>query len=101
MLTRLFGNQHQVGLAVGRAQREVAGVPAHHLDDRDAAMAFGRGSHALHAAGRDEHGRGIAGRDVVDHLLQIDHGSRTADACSGSRAPSSQGSRTHSSTSFR
>ena len=83
---RMLGNQHQVGLPVGRAQRDEARVPAHHFDDRDAAMAFGRGPHALDAAGRHEHGRGIAGRDVVDHLLQIDRGRGRGRIGSDSRA---------------
>ena len=73
-----FGNQHDVGLAVGRAQGEVAGVPAHDLDDGDAAVALGRGADALHAAGRDEHGRGEARRDVVDHLIEVEPAPRRA-----------------------
>ena len=74
---RLLRYQHQVGLPVRRTQRQEPRLPAHHLHDRDTAMTFGRGPHALHAAGRNEDCRGVAGRDVIDHLLQIDHGART------------------------
>ena len=72
MSTRMLRNQHQIGLSVGGAQGQISRDAAHHFDDRDAPMAFGRGPHALDAAGRHEHGRGVAGRDVVDHLFQID-----------------------------
>ena len=46
---RRLGHEDDVGLAVGGAQGEVAGVPAHHLDDGDPAMALGRGADPLHA----------------------------------------------------
>ncbi len=72
----MLRHQHDVGLAIGRAQGDIARMPAHHFDDGDAAMAFGRGADALDAAGRDEHRRGIAGRDIIDHLLHVELGSR-------------------------
>ena len=59
---RMLGHEDDVGLAVGRAERDVAGVPAHDLDDGDAAMAFGGGADALDALRGDEDGRGVAGR---------------------------------------
>ena len=46
---RMLGHQDDVRLAVGGAERDVAGVPAHHLDDGDAAVAFGGGADALDA----------------------------------------------------
>ena len=61
--------------AIGTAQSEVAGVPTHDLDDGNAAMTFGRGADALHAACRDVHGRREAGRHVVNHLMEVETGS--------------------------
>jgi hypothetical protein len=46
---RDFRNQDDVRLAVGRAQRDVAGMPPHDLDDGDAPVAFRRGADALDA----------------------------------------------------
>ena len=73
---RMLGHEDDVGLAVGGAERDVAGVPAHHLDDGDAAMALGGRANALDALRRDEHRRGVAGRDVVDHLIEVEDGAR-------------------------
>ena len=82
---RMLGHQDDVRLAVGRAERDVAGVPAHHFDDGDAAVAFRGGADALDALRGHEHGRGVAGRDVVDDLVEIEDGARRACACSDSR----------------
>ena len=75
---RDLGDQDDVGLAVGRAEGDVAGVPAHDLDDGDAAVALGRGADALHALDGDEHGRGVARGHVVDHALELEAGPRAA-----------------------
>ena len=58
-------------------ERDVAGVPAHDFDDRDAAMALGGGADAFDALRRDEHRRGIAGRGVVDDVIEIEDGVAT------------------------
>src|SRR5580698_2065669 len=39
---RMFGNENNVGAAVGGAERKKAGVASHDLNDGNAAMAFGR-----------------------------------------------------------
>ena len=97
----MFGNENDVRLAVGRAERDVAGMPAHDFDDGDAAMAFRRRADALHAAGGDKHRRGIAGRDVIDDLVQIENRVWTPRACSGNRALAAASlTRTHSSGSL-
>ena len=83
---RMLGDQDDVRLPVGRAERDVAGVPAHDFDDGDAAMAFGGGADALDALRGDQDRRGVAGRRVVDDLIEIEDGARRACACSGSRA---------------
>src|SRR5437667_8858042 len=72
----MFGHQHEVRLAVGGAEGDVAGVPAHQLDDGDAAVALSRGANALYAGCRDEHRRGETRRYIVDHLLEIEAMSR-------------------------
>jgi hypothetical protein len=69
---RRFGHQRDVRLAEGRAERDVAGLPAHHLDDRDAAVALGGGADAADALGRDVDRGGVAGRDVVDDPLEVE-----------------------------
>ena len=63
---RVLGHEHDVRPAVRGAEGDVAGVAAHDLDDGDAAVALRRRADALDAAGGDEDGRGVAGRDVVD-----------------------------------
>ena len=68
---RRLGNQHNVGLAIRRAEREIAGVPAHYFDDGDATMALGRRANPLHARGRHIDRRGITGSDVVDQLRSV------------------------------
>ena len=70
----MLGDQDDVRLAVGGAERDVAGVPAHDLDDGDAAMAFRRGADALDALRGHEDRRGVAGRGVVDDLIEIEDG---------------------------
>ena len=80
---RVLGNQNDVGLAVGRAERDVAGMPAHHFDDGDAPMAFRRGADALDALRGHEHRRGVAGRDVVDDLVEVEDGVATPCVCNG------------------
>ena len=67
---RMLGHQNDVRLPVGRAERDVAGVPAHHFDDGDATVAFRGGADALDALRGDEHRRRVAGRDVVDDLFR-------------------------------
>ena len=57
-----LGDEDDVGLAVGGAQRDHAAVAAHHLDDRDPAVALGRGPDPLDAQRRDVDRRGVAGR---------------------------------------
>ena len=47
-------------------------MPAHDLDDGDTAMALGGGADALHAPGGDKNCRGKTGRDVVDHVFQVE-----------------------------
>ena len=59
---RMLGHEDDVGLAVGGAERDVAGVPAHDLDDGDAPMALGGRADALDALRRHEDRGGIAGR---------------------------------------
>ena len=52
------GNQDDVRLSVGGAERDVAGVAPHHFDDRDAPVAFGGGADALDALrGHEDRGR--------------------------------------------
>ena len=69
---RRFGDEHDVGLAVRRSQRQVARMPAHDFDDGDPPMAFGRGADALHAPGRNEDGRRKPRRHIVDHLVEVE-----------------------------
>ena len=83
---RVLGDQDDVRLPVGRAERDVAGVPPHDFDDGDAAVAFGGGPDALDALRGDQDRRGITGRRVVDDLIEIEDGVATPCACSGSRA---------------
>ena len=67
-----LGHEDDVGLAVGGAQGDHAAVAAHHLDDGDPPVALGRGPDPLDARRRDVHGRGVAGRHVVDHLVEAE-----------------------------
>jgi hypothetical protein len=63
-------HQNNVRLAVGGAQRDVARMAPHDLDDGDAAVALRRGADAFHARSGDKDGGGIAGRGVIDDLVQ-------------------------------
>ncbi len=72
----VLGDEDDVGLAVGGAEGDVAGMPAHHLDDGDAPMALGGGADAAHALGGDEHRRRVAGGRVVDEALEVERGAR-------------------------
>ena len=74
----MLGDQDDVRLPVGGAERDVAGVPAHDFDDGDAAVAFGGGPDALDALRGHQDGRGIPGRGVVDDVIEIEDGIRTA-----------------------
>ena len=67
---RDFRNQNDVRLAVGRAKRDVTGMPSHDFDDGDAAMAFRRRADAFNAAGGNKNGGRVAGRDVIDDVIQ-------------------------------
>jgi hypothetical protein len=60
------------GLSVGGAERDVARVAPHHLDDRDAAMALRRRPYPLDAGGGHEHGRRVARRHVVHDLREVE-----------------------------
>ena len=71
---RVLGNQDDVRLPVRRAERDVAGVPAHHFDDGDAAVAFGGGPDALDALRGHQDGRGITRCGVVDDVIEIEGG---------------------------
>ncbi len=71
-LDRGLGDENDIGLAVGRAQRDHAAVAAHHLDDGDPAMAFGRGPDPLDAERGDEHGGREARRDEVHHVVEAE-----------------------------
>ncbi len=69
---RVLRNQDDVRLPVRCPERDVARVPPHHFDDRDAAMAFSGGPDALDALRGHQHRRGIARRSVVDDLIEIE-----------------------------
>ena len=71
-IDRRLGHEDDVGLAVGRRQRDHPAVAAHDLDDRDPAMALGRRPYALDARRRDVDGRRVAGRHVVHHLVEAE-----------------------------
>ena len=71
-IERMFRDQDNVWLAIRRTQSNVAGPPAHDFNDGDTAMAFRCGADALHALRRNQHCRGIAGRGVVDDLVQAE-----------------------------
>ena len=71
---RVFRDQDDVRLPVGGAERDIAGVPPHHLDDGNAAVAFGRGPDALDALRGHQDRGGITRRGVVDDLIQIEDG---------------------------
>ena len=90
-----LGDEDHVGLAVGGPQGDHPAVAAHDLDDRDPAVALGRGPDPLDADRRDVDGRGVAGGRVVDHLVEVEvaPGLLLVDVAPGRvRA----GSRTHS-----
>ena len=78
-LHRHLGHEDDVRLAVGRGERDVPGVAAHHLDDADAPVALGRGAHALDALDGHVHGGRVAGRHVVDHAPEVERGERAAE----------------------
>ena len=78
MSSGMLGHQDDVRLAVGGAERDVAGVPAHDLDDGDAAMAFGRGADALDAARPTRRRRWHSRACVVDDLIEIEDGAAMA-----------------------
>ena len=71
---RMLGDQDDVGLSVRCAERDVAGLPAHDLDDGNAPMTFGGGANALDAL-RGHHDRcGVTRRDVIHDLIEIEDG---------------------------
>ena len=51
-------------------------MPAHYLDDGDAPVALRCRAQALDAARGDEYCGRVAGRDVIHHLLEVEHGLR-------------------------
>src|SRR6266850_1857833 len=70
----MLGDQNDVGLSVRCAERDVAGLPAHDLDDGNAPMTLGRGTNALDAL-RGHHDRyGVTRRDVIHDLIEIEDG---------------------------
>ena len=76
---RDLGDEDDVGLPVRGAEGDVARVPAHDLDDRDAAVALRGGAHALEALDRVEDRGGVARGDVVDHAVELEAGERAAE----------------------
>src|SRR5206468_2777329 len=58
------------------AERDVPGMAPHDFDNRDAAMALGRRADAFDTLRRDQYGRRVAGRGVVDDLIEVEDGVR-------------------------
>ncbi len=73
---RMLGDEDDVRLPVRGAERDVAGVPAHDLDDGDAPMALGGRADALDALRRHQDRRGVTRRGVVDDLIEIEDRAR-------------------------
>ena len=71
-IQRRFGNENDVGLTIGRPERDEPCLPAHDLDNRNAAMTFRRGANPPNPLCHHEHRRGVTGCGVVDDRFEVE-----------------------------
>ena len=69
---RALRHEDDIGLAVGRAECNVAGMAAHHFHNGNPPMAFSRGADALNPLNRDINRRRISRGHIIDHVVEME-----------------------------